>query len=104
MNTHVKEAGFGKRLLAYLIDAACVIIMTAIFYTFVTSTYLYGALGGKKDLNEMNSFAVDSSLLSASYDTNSSITSISAYVLHRHQRHLGRPERANQGGLCRVFR
>jgi uncharacterized RDD family membrane protein YckC len=79
MNTHVKEAGFGKRLLAYLIDAACVIILTAIFYTFVTSTYLYSALGGKQDLNEMNSFAADSSLFSPTYDTNSSVTSISLY-------------------------
>jgi uncharacterized RDD family membrane protein YckC len=103
MNTHVKEAGFGKRLLAYLIDAACVIIMTAIFYTFVTSTYLYGALGGKKDLNEMNSFAVDSSLLSASYDSNSSITSISAYVFTDTKDTSGAPKEQTKAGYAEYF-
>lgn len=103
MNTHVKEAGFGKRLLAYLIDAACVIIMTAIFYTFVTSTYLYGALGGKQDLNEMNSFAADSSLFSPTYDTNSSVTSISLYSFTDTKDTSGAPKEQTKAGYAEYF-
>jgi uncharacterized RDD family membrane protein YckC len=80
MNTHIKEAGFGKRLIAYLIDAFSVIILTVILFNFVTSKFLYSALGGNAVGQEMYHFAEDSELLSAAYaDDGTTITGVSIF-------------------------
>lgn len=72
MNTHVKEAGFLKRFFAYVVDALLVILPTILLYNFVTSNVLFKALGGNKSTDEMYSFALDSTLLKASYSSSDS--------------------------------
>jgi len=80
MNTHVKEAGFGKRLIAYLIDAAIVVILTVLLFNFVTSTYLYNALGGNASDKAMYAYATDSQLMRPTYASDGkTITSVSNY-------------------------
>lgn len=80
MNTHVKEAGFGKRLIAYLIDAASVIILTVILFNYVTSTYFFNAIGGGKAVEEMYQFATDSQLLEPTYGNDGKIASVNIYT------------------------
>jgi len=79
MNTHVKEAGFGKRLIAYLIDAVSVIIPTVILFNFVTSTYFFNAIGGGEAVQEMYRFAADSELLDPNYGGDGKISSVNIY-------------------------
>jgi uncharacterized RDD family membrane protein YckC len=80
MNTHVKEAGFGKRLIAYVIDAVIVIILTVLLYNYVTSTYLYNALGGNTAGQAMYQYATDSELMRPTYGADGkTITAINVY-------------------------
>jgi len=103
MNTHVKEAGFGKRLLAYLIDAVSVIVLTAIFYTFVTSTYLFASLGGKAATQEMNDFAVSSSLLEPTYGSDGSVASVAVYSYADTKETSGAPTSQTKAGYAEYF-
>ena len=80
MNNHVKEAGFGKRLIAYVIDAAIVIILTVLLFNYVTSTYLYSALGGNAAGKAMYAYATDSQLMRPTYASDGkTVTAINVY-------------------------
>jgi len=105
MNTHVKEAGFGKRLIAYLIDAISVIVLTVIFYSFVTSTYLFDSLGGNKARNEMNAFGVESGLFKPTYseDGKSTLTSAGVYSFADTKDTSGAPSDQKQAGYAEYF-
>lgn len=82
MNTHTKEASFIKRFIAYVIDALCVIILTVILYNFVTSNFLFKAMGGANAASEMNTYSVESSLFKPTYSTSNptEISTISIYT------------------------
>jgi hypothetical protein len=78
MNTHIKEASFGKRILAYFLDAAMVLLMAGLTYGLVTSKYMFEGLQGEKARQNTFHFAADSSLLMAQDSSGKEIVSPTA--------------------------
>lgn len=65
MNTHIKEASYGKRILAYFLDVAMVLVLGGITYGLVTSKYMFDGLGGSQAQQNMYHFGSNSNLLMA---------------------------------------
>ena len=61
-NYEIKEAGFGKRFLAFILDAVVVAISAVLLFSYVTSTHMFNAMGGETILNEAVAFQLDTGL------------------------------------------
>lgn len=79
MNENINPAGFGKRLVAFLIDAAMVLIFSFVMWN-VSNSYILPSWGVNETLQEMYSFADDSGLFVMSKDPETGrYTSMSTY-------------------------
>lgn len=81
MNTNIKEAGFFKRLLAYLIDGGLVVVTTMILYNTVTANYMFDSMGGNERYDEFFSFCEDSHLIGMTKDSSGKNTGIN-YLMY----------------------
>jgi uncharacterized RDD family membrane protein YckC len=62
MNTHIKEAGFGKRLLSYFLDAGMVLVCTGLLYGLVIRNTMLPSILEQEGLQDAFHFAAASSL------------------------------------------
>jgi uncharacterized RDD family membrane protein YckC len=69
ISENIKEAGYGKRILAYLIDSAIVIIAGGIVLGLVTSTFMMDAIGGTKAKQNYLDFEAASGLYEMTKDS-----------------------------------
>jgi uncharacterized RDD family membrane protein YckC len=69
ISENIKEAGYGKRILAYLIDSAIVIIAGGIVLGLVTSTFMMDAIGGTKAKQNYLNFEAASGLYEMTTDS-----------------------------------
>ncbi len=76
-NNNIKEAGYGRRILSYIIELAIVVIITGVLYGNVTSTFMFNALGGDVIQNTMNQYGADTGLFDYTEDNNGNITILS---------------------------
>lgn len=80
----INKASIGKRLLAFLIDAAAVTLCSVLTVIFLTDTYFASAIGRDADIQGYTSFLVTSGIFSApkkddgSYDA----SQISAFIYY----------------------
>lgn len=62
-NKKIVNAPYWKRMLAYFIDAVLALGLGFLLYTFVTSTYLFKAMGGDKSEQKLMGYYAESGLL-----------------------------------------
>jgi len=77
---NIKEAGYGKRILAYLIDSAVVIIAGGIVLGFVTSTFMMDAIGGTAARKNYLNFEAASGLYEMTTDSDGNYEDGSYYT------------------------
>lgn len=78
-NELLKQASLGKRFLSYLIDFLIATVIGFVLNRFVTSNYVFEALGGKRTTQELYSYAADSGLTKAEKNEDGLYTNILLY-------------------------
>lgn len=74
-NSDIKEAGYGKRLLAYFLDALFTVLLFLLAYINLTNRFIAPAMGATTQYQECCRFMNDSSLETA-YDSDRNVVQI----------------------------
>ncbi len=79
ISENIKEAGYGKHILSYLIDAAIVIVTGGIVFGTLTSTYMLKAIGGNQAAADCLKIQADSGLYKMTVDSGGNYTAATSY-------------------------